>query len=191
MSDPANLIFFASPADWREWLLENHANAGELWVGFHKKKTGRPSLTWQEAVEQALCFGWIDGIRKPVDQERYTIRFTPRRPGSVWSKINAQTAERLLAENRMHESGLRGVERAKADGRWQAAYDSPATASMPPDLQEALETNSAAREFYGTLSKRNSYAILYRVQSAKKPETRARRIQEFVEMLARGEKIYP
>lgn len=191
MSDPKETIFFPSASEWREWLSENHETAGELWVGFHKKKTGRPSLTWQEAVEQALCLGWIDGIRKPIDDERYTIRFTPRRPRSGWSKINAQTAERLIAEGRMQDGGLQEVEQAKADGRWQAAYDSPAGATMDPDLQEALDANPAAREFYDTLSKQNKYSILYRIQTAKKPETRERRIREFVEMLAQGEKIHP
>lgn len=188
---PVNPIYFASPDEWQEWLTANHASTRELWVGFHKKKTGRPTITWAEAVEQALCFGWIDGIRKPIDQERYAIRFTPRRRGSGWSKINAQAAERLIGEGRMHAAGAKEVDEAKADGRWQAAYDSPAAISMPSDLREALDANPAARVFYGTLDKRNVYSIHYRVTTAKKPETRARRIREFIEALARGEKPHP
>ena len=191
MSDPINTIFFSSPSEWREWLSEQHAGKNEVWVGFHKKKTGRPSLTWAEAVEQALCFGWIDGIRKPIDENRYAIRFTPRRPRSGWSKINVQTADRLILNGLMYAAGLKEIEKAKADGRWQAAYDSPADATMASDFQDALDANPSARAFYQTLSKRNSYAILYRIQTAKKPETRARRIREFIEMLSRGEKLHP
>jgi uncharacterized protein YdeI (YjbR/CyaY-like superfamily) len=186
-----NPKYFESPAQWREWLMENHDKERELWVGFHKKKTGRPSLTWAEAVEQALCFGWIDGIRKTVDEERFTIRFTPRKPKSGWSKINAQSAARLIAQGLMHEAGLREVEAAQADGRWEAAYNPPSMSDTPPDLQEELTKHPDAFAFYKTLSRRNLYAIHYRIETAKRPETRQKRVREFVEMLLRGEKFYP
>jgi uncharacterized protein YdeI (YjbR/CyaY-like superfamily) len=186
-----NLVYFESPAHWREWLVENHATESELWVGFHRKKTGRPSLTWEESVEQALCFGWIDGIRKAVDEERFTIRFTPRRPKSAWSKINVENAKRLIALGHMHEAGLKEARAAQEDGRWEAAYNPPSTSGTPLDLQIELDANPAALAFYNTLTKRNIYAIHYRIESAKRPETRQKRIREFVEMLLRGEKVYP
>jgi uncharacterized protein YdeI (YjbR/CyaY-like superfamily) len=141
-------------------------------------------VTYGEAVEVALCYGWIDGQGRPGDEHAYLQRFTPRRPRSKWSKINRARAEALIASGRMQPAGLRAVEAAKADGRWEAAYDSPRTATVPADLEAALAANDAAREFFTTLSSQNRYAILYRIQDAKTAETRARRIAQFVSMLA-------
>ena len=183
--------FFASPAEFREWLRENHAVATELWVGYHKKKTGRPSLTWEQSVEQALCFGWIDGIRKPVDEERFTIRFTPRKPKSGWSKINVEKAKQLIEQGVMEEAGLREVKAAQSDGRWEAAYNPPSMSETPYDLQVELEANPEALAFYKTLSKRNLYTIHYRLETAKRPETRQKRLREFIEMFLQGKKPYP
>ncbi|HEX5323250.1 MAG TPA: YdeI/OmpD-associated family protein [Capsulimonadaceae bacterium] len=186
-----NPIYFESPFQWRAWLAQNHEKESELWVGFHKKKTGQPSLVWAESVEQALCFGWIDGIRKTVDEQRFLIRFTPRRSKSAWSKINVEIAKRLIEQGLMEEAGLREARAAEEDGRWQATYNPPSTSETPADLQKELLANPAAMEFYHTLSKRNLYAIHYRIESAKRPETRQKRVREFVEMLSRGEKLYP
>jgi uncharacterized protein YdeI (YjbR/CyaY-like superfamily) len=148
-------------------------------------------VSYAEAVEVALCFGWIDGQANRLDDDHWLQRFTPRRPRSKWSKINRDRAERLIERGEMSPAGLREVERAKADGRWEAAYDAPSTATIPDDLQRALDANDRAREFFETLNRTNRYAILYRIQDAKKPETRARRIEKYVAMLAEHTKIYP
>jgi uncharacterized protein YdeI (YjbR/CyaY-like superfamily) len=188
---PLNPIFFSTPVEWRTWLTEHHAVMPELWVGFHKKNTGRPSLTWEQSVDEALCFGWIDGIRRGIDNQRFTIRFTPRKTRSIWSKVNIRNAERLIEQGLMQPTGLLEIERAKADGRFASAYDPPSTAEVPGDLQSALNANPIAEAFFLTLNKHNKYAIMHRIQTAKKPETRERRIRQFVEMLVKGEKIYP
>ena len=187
-SDP---IFFKSPAEFRKWLEKNHETAKELWIGFYRKSTGKPSLTWPETVDEVLCFGWIDGIRKSIDEESFKQRVTPRRPTSIWSKINIQKIATLTSEGRMKPAGLREVERAKADGRWQTAYEGQRTISVPTDLRRELDTRPAAAEFFASLDSRNRYAILYRLQDAKKPETRARRLEKFVAMLEAGETIHP
>jgi uncharacterized protein YdeI (YjbR/CyaY-like superfamily) len=148
-------------------------------------------VTFAEAIDSALCYGWIDGQRNRFDEQWYLQRFTPRRARSTWSKINRDKVERLAAEGRMRPAGIREVERAKADGRWDAAYDAPSAATVPEDLQRALDANPAAAAFFATLNSRNRFAILYRVQEAKRPETRARRIETFVAMLAQGQTVYP
>jgi uncharacterized protein YdeI (YjbR/CyaY-like superfamily) len=148
-------------------------------------------VTYDEAVDVALCYGWIDGQKSTCDHESYALRFTPRRPRSVWSKVNTLRVERLNALGRMREPGLKQVEAARADGRWDAAYHPQSTATVPPDFQAALEANPTAAAFFRTLEKRNTYAILYQIHNAKKPETRAKRIRTFVGMLERGEKLYP
>jgi uncharacterized protein YdeI (YjbR/CyaY-like superfamily) len=148
-------------------------------------------VTFAEAIDSALCYGWIDGQRNRFDEQWYLQRFTPRRARSTWSKINRDKVERLAAEGRMRPAGIREVERAKADGRWDAAYDGPSAATVPEDLQRALDANPAAAAFFATLNSRNRFAILYRVQEAKRPETRARRIETFVAMLAQGQTVYP
>ena len=182
---------FADQAAWREWLAANHGSSDGVWIKFAKKASGIPTVVYAEAVEEALIHGWIDGQVKRVDDDFYMQRFTPRRAQSRWSKINCAKAEKLIAEGRMAPAGLAEVERAKADGRWGRAYDSPTTAVVPEDLRAALDADPAAAEFFAGLDGNNRYAILHRVQEAKKPETRARRIEKFVAMLARGETLYP
>jgi uncharacterized protein YdeI (YjbR/CyaY-like superfamily) len=183
-------IAFASPDDWAEWLTEHHDADEGVWLKLAKKGSGIASVTQAEAVEVALCFGWIDGQAKPVDDDYWLQRFTPRRARSRWSKINRDRATALIERGEMRPAGLREVERAKADGRWDAAYASPSTATVPDDLQAALDADDEARAFFATLDSANRYAILYRVQDAKKPETRARRIEKYVAMLREHRKIH-
>jgi uncharacterized protein YdeI (YjbR/CyaY-like superfamily) len=189
VDDP--VLAFESPAAWEEWLAREHASASAIWVKIAKKATGIPTVTHAEALDVALCYGWIDGQRKPFDDRWFIQRFTPRRARSRWSKINRDKVERLIAEGRMQPAGLREIERAKGDGRWDAAYDAPSRATVPDDLQQALDANPAAAAFFATLNSQNRFAILYRVQDAKRSDTRARRIETFVAMLAEGKKLYP
>jgi uncharacterized protein YdeI (YjbR/CyaY-like superfamily) len=181
--------FFEGPEAFEAWL-EAHGGASKgLWIRMARKQTGIPSLDWKRAVEVALCFGWIDGQSRRIDDQWFLQRFTPRRPKSTWSKINREKVEALTTAGRMRPAGLAEVARAKADGRWDAAYDSMATASVPSDLASALE-EAKVGEAFAELDSRNRYAILHRVQTAKRPETRARRIATYVGMLAAGEKPY-
>jgi uncharacterized protein YdeI (YjbR/CyaY-like superfamily) len=184
-------IAFASAAAFEAWLAEQHATTDGLWVKFAKKASGIPTVVYAEAVEAALRHGWIDGQAKRLDDDFYLQRFTPRRARSKWSKINCAKAEALIASGAMEPAGLAEVERAKADGRWEAAYDAPSTATVPDDLRAALDRETAASEFFETIDSTNRYAILHRIHDAKKPETRARRIEKFVAMLSRGETIHP
>ena len=181
---------FASPAEWEAWLDANHARADGVVIRFARKGSGIPSVTYAEALEVALCYGWIDGQARRGDETHYLQRWTPRRARSSWSKRNRVKAEALIASGAMKPAGLAEVERAKADGRWDAAYDAPSTATVPDDLAAALAARPGAREFFDALNSQNRYAILYRVQNAKKPETRARRIERFADMCAAGERIY-
>jgi uncharacterized protein YdeI (YjbR/CyaY-like superfamily) len=190
MTGEPPLIHFENGEQLASWLEKNGATADELWVEIYKKHTGVESLTWAEIVETVLCFGWIDSQKGAIDEDRYKQRLTPRRSRSKWSKVNREKAEALIAIGRMREAGLAEVERAKADGRWEAAYDSPSTSTIPEDLEAALEEAGVAGIFAG-LDSRNRYSILHRVQTVKRPETRARKIREFCEMLARGETIHP
>ena len=185
------IIPFASRDAWAAWLEEQHATSVGLWLKFAKKGSGLDTVTYAEAVEVALCYGWIDGQVRKLDEDHYLQRFTPRRARSRWSKINRQKATELIERGEMKPAGLREVERAKADGRWDAAYDAPSTATVPEDLRRELEKNEPAREFFETLDGRNRYAILYQIQDARRPETRARRIEKYVAMLGEGKKIYP
>jgi uncharacterized protein YdeI (YjbR/CyaY-like superfamily) len=197
---------FGTPQAWQDWLAENHQTSSGLWLKIAKKGagaasattgtstgagTGTGTVTYAEALECALCFGWIDGQKGRLDDEFWLQRFTPRKARSKWSKINREKAERLLAEGRMHPAGLREVEAARSDGRWAAAYEGQAAATVPPDLARELDRNPAAREFFDTLTGVNRYAILYRIQDAKRPETRARRIATFVAMLAERKTLHP
>jgi uncharacterized protein YdeI (YjbR/CyaY-like superfamily) len=182
---------FASQDEWRAWLAEHHADSDGVWIAFARKASGIPTVTYAEAVEVALTYGWIDGQARSIDETRYGQRFTPRRARSRWSKINRAKAEKLIAAGKMQPAGLAEVERAKADGRWDAAYDSPTTATVPDDLRGALDANPAAAKLFDELDGSNRYAILHRIQEATRPETRARRIARFVEMLARGETLHP
>jgi uncharacterized protein YdeI (YjbR/CyaY-like superfamily) len=189
MPEPETLPF-ASRQEWEAWLASEHTRAEGVWIKFAKTGSGIPTVTYAEAVEVALSYGWIDGQAKGLDERFHLQRFTPRRPRSRWSKINRARAEALIASGRMRPAGLAEVDRAKADGRWDAAYDSPSTATVPGDFQSALDADPAARAFFATLNSRNRYAILHRIQEAKRPETRERRIQRFVEMLRNGETLY-
>jgi uncharacterized protein YdeI (YjbR/CyaY-like superfamily) len=184
-------LSFATPEDWAAWLEEHHADAPGLWLEIAKAASGIPSVTYAEAVEVALCYGWIDGQKARGDELRWRQRFTPRGPRSKWSRINREKAEALIAAGAMRPAGLREVERAKADGRWEAAYDGQRTMGVPDDLRAALDANPTASAAFAELDSANRYAILYRVHDAKRPETRARRIATYVDMLARGERLHP
>jgi uncharacterized protein YdeI (YjbR/CyaY-like superfamily) len=181
---------FASPAAWERWLEDNHARADGVWVEIAKQGTGIDSVRYPEVLEIVLCFGWIDGRREALDEQRYLQRFTPRRRRSRWSKINRDAAERLIAEGRMRPAGLAEVERARADGRWEAAYEGQSRITIPEDLARELDARPDAKAFFEGLSSQNRYAILYRLQEAKRPETRARRLAKFVAMLEAGETIH-
>ena len=185
------VISFASRSTWEEWLAEEHATSNGLWLKLAKVGAGIDSVSYAEAVEVALCYGWIDGQAASFDETYWLQRFTPRRRRSKWSRINRDRASGLIERGEMKPAGLAEVERAKSDGRWDAAYESQGTATMPDDLHRALEKNDAARAFFATLDSRNRYAILYRIQDAKKPETRARRIAKYVAMLNEHTKLYP
>lgn len=184
------IVQFESAAEWERWLAEHHDTSPGLWLKLAKAASGVSSVTYSEAVEVALCFGWIDGQVRRLDEQFRLQRFTRRTPRSKWSKINRAKATALIESGRMHPAGLRAIEQAQGDGRWYAAYDSPSTATVPEDLQQALDANEAARTFWSTLNRTNRYAILYSIQDAKRPETRARRIEKFVAMLAEGKKLY-
>ena len=184
-------IPFASREAWEAWLEERHATSDGLWLKIARKGSGIESVTFAEALDVALCYGWIDSQRSGLDGRFYLQRFTPRKPRSKWSQVNREKVARLTEAGRMRPAGLREVERAKADGRWDAAYEPPSTATVPEDLRLALEKNDRAREFFETLNSTNRYAILHTIQDAKKPETRARRIAKYLAMLAEGKKLYP
>jgi uncharacterized protein YdeI (YjbR/CyaY-like superfamily) len=191
LSEPPELIV-PDAAAWRRWLAANHTEQGGVWLVLAKKGTLEPtSLTYDLALEEALCHGWIDGQVRRRDESTYRQRFTPRRKRSPWSKRNTGLAERLVAEGRMHPAGVAEMERAKEDGRWTAAYAGPASIEVPDDLAAALAAEPKAKAMFETLSSQNRYAVLLRVTSAKRADTRARRIETFVAMLARGETIYP
>ena len=181
---------FATQRAFESWLRKNHASSDGIWLLIAKPGAGEPTVTYSQAVEAALCFGWIDGQKKALDGQHWLQRFTPRRANSVWSKTNRAKAEALVQSGRMQPSGLAQIERAKANGRWETAYDGARTAVVPPDLQAALDAQPEARTFFAQLNAANRYAVLWRVQTAKRPETRARRIETLVAMLARGEKIH-
>ncbi len=189
--DGLAIVPFASAAAWEGWLETNHAASGGVWIKIAKKDSGVASVHYPEVLESALCFGWIDGRREALDERFFLQRYTPRRPRSRWSRINRETAERLIAEGRMRAAGLAEVERARADGRWEAAYESQSRMTVPEDLARELDARPAARACFEQLSSQNRYAILYRLHDARRPETRAKRIASFVAMLEAGETIYP
>ena len=181
---------FRSPKELRVWLSKEHARASGLLLRIYKKDAGVASITYAEALDQALCFGWIDGQKLPFDTTSWIQKLSPRRAKSRWSKINVAHAERLIRDGHMTPAGLKEIEAAKADGRWAAAYDSFTTATVPPDFVKALARNAKAKKFYATLNKTNLYAIAYRLQTAKREETKIKRMKLIVEMLARGEKFH-
>ena len=183
-------LAFESPQVWAEWLRANHETSSGVWIRIAKKASGIPSVTHAQALDEALCHGWIDGQAKSLDETYYRQKFTPRRARSMWSKRNREKVAALIAEGRMQPAGQREIDRAKDDGRWDAAYDSPRTSTVPDDLRRELDADPEAAAAFAALNGQNRYAILHRIQTAKKPETRARRIEQFVEMLRRGEKLY-
>jgi uncharacterized protein YdeI (YjbR/CyaY-like superfamily) len=185
------VLAFATTKAWQRWLDTNHAKSDGLWLQIAKKGSGMQSITHDEAVEVALCFGWIDGQAKSFDPRSWVQKFTPRRTRSMWSKINRDRAEALIESGAMKPAGLAEIARAKQDGRWAAAYESPRNAEVPGDLQSALDRNREAAAFFATLSSQNRYAILFRIHHAKKAETRARRIEQFIAMLERHETLHP
>lgn len=189
LPDDLPVLPFADAAAWETWLIANAAAKG-LWLKIAKKDSGIATVTYDQALDVALCHGWIDGQKRSFDGHYFLQRFTPRRPKGLWSKINIGKVERLIAEGRMRAGGAREVEAAKADGRWDAAYDGARNMDVPPELATALAKNKKARTFFETLDKANRYAVCWRVQTAKKPETKAKRVETLVAMLARGEKIH-
>ncbi|GIK38195.1 MAG: hypothetical protein BroJett011_20280 [Chloroflexota bacterium] len=194
LSNPPNdlpIILFEQQKDWADWLDRHHTESAGIWLRLAKKASGVQSISYDEAVEVALGYGWIDGQKKSYDDISWLQKFTPRGAKSIWSKINREKAERLIASGHMKPAGLQAVEAAKRDGRWEAAYDSQSRATVPDDFQAALDKHAEAKVFFATLNSANRYAILWRIQTAKKAETRARRIQQFIEMLKKGEKLYP
>ena len=184
------VLEFESPRAWEAWLARHHAG-NSVWVRIYKKASGTPSITYAEALDGALCYGWIDSHKRPKDAVSWLQRFGPRRTGSGWSRINTQHVERLIKAGRMKAPGVQEVDAAKADGRWQRAYSSPGAMAFPADFLKALSRNKKAKSFFDGLNKANVYAIAYRLQTAKRPETRERRMQSILAMMARGEKFHP
>jgi uncharacterized protein YdeI (YjbR/CyaY-like superfamily) len=182
---------FRTPKEWLDWLARNHAKSSGIWLKIAKKGSATKSLSYEQALEAALCYGWIDGQKKGYDETAWLQKFTPRGPKSIWSKINREKAQDLVASGQMKSAGLQAIERAKQNGQWDAAYDSQRGIEVPEDLQKELDQRPKARKFFEELNSVNRYSILHRIQTAKKPETRARRVQQFVEMLEKREKIYP
>jgi uncharacterized protein YdeI (YjbR/CyaY-like superfamily) len=187
---PDSILELKTQRDWDKWLDKNHQRAEGVWLRIAKKGSKNRTLSYAEALEIALCYGWIDAQKRAESESAWLQRFAPRRPRSIWSKINREKALALIAAGRMKAAGIAEVTRAQEDGRWDAAYDSPKTATVPADFQKALDGNRTAKEFFKTLSGANRYAILWRLQTATKPETRARRIETFIEMLEKGETFH-
>jgi uncharacterized protein YdeI (YjbR/CyaY-like superfamily) len=181
---------FTSSKEWRKWLAEHHAQSNGVWLRFFKKDSGKKTVVYAEALEEALCYGWIDGQVNKYDAESYIQKFTPRRAKSTWSKRNTAIAESLVQEGKMETAGMQQVELAKADGRWQQAYDSPRNMKVPEDFLEQLSKNKKAKAFFDALNKANQYAIAWRLQTAKKPETREKRLKEILKMMREGKKFH-
>jgi uncharacterized protein YdeI (YjbR/CyaY-like superfamily) len=184
------IISAASAAKWEAWLNKNHLKSSGVWLRLFKKSSGAQTIARADALDLAICHGWIDGQAKPFDAESWLQKFTPRRPKSIWSKINKQHVARLVKSGKMKAAGLAAVAAAKSDGRWKAAYDSPKNATIPSDFLKKLSRNRRAKEFFATLNRTNLYSIVWRLQTAKKPETRARRMKAILEKLAEGEKFH-
>jgi uncharacterized protein YdeI (YjbR/CyaY-like superfamily) len=181
---------FKTQVDWRVWLEDNHQQPQGLWLKHAKKSSGKKSVSYEEALQEALCNGWIDSQKQAYDDDYYLQKFTPRGPKSVWSKINVAKAEVLIKSGKMRPAGLAAIDLAKQDGRWAAAYDSASANKIPEDFLAELDKNPKAKEAFGMLNKANVYAISWRLQTAKKPETRKARIEKFIDMLNRGEKLH-
>ena len=189
--DAQPIAHFDDRASWERWLKKEHARASGVWIRIAKKGAEVPSISYPDALEVALCYGWIDAMKRNDGPHQWLQRFTPRSARSIWSKINRDKALALVAAGRMQPAGQKEIDRARADGRWDRAYDGARIAAVPPDLQLALDREPTAKAFFATLDSTNRYAVLFRLQTAKKPETRERRLRQFVEMLARGEKLHP
>ena len=184
------IIAFKSPQAWASWLATNHAKSNGIWLRLFKKDSGVATVTYAEALDEALCYGWIDGQLEKYDEKSWLRKFTPRRSKSVWSKRNIEHVKRLTGAGKMKPSGLMEVEAAQADGRWARAYDSPRAMRIPEDFLQELSKDKKAQAFFTTLNKANTYAIAWRLQTAKKPETRAQRMKAFLAMLKKGEKLH-
>lgn len=189
--DPKKIRGFRNATAFETWLAKHHARETELWLKIHKKNSGLPTVTYAEALDVALCWGWIDGLKKPFDEKSFLQRFTPRRPKSVWSQINREHVARLVAAGRMTDHGKRHIDAAKADGRWDAAYGSSSQMTIPDDLATAIKAVPQAFKTFQLLNRQNLYALAYRIHNMKTAAGRAKKIAGFVEMLARGETIYP
>ena len=181
---------FKTPAAWEKWLEANHAKSAGVWMQIAKKASGLSSATYQEALDVALCYGWIDGQKRPFDERTWLQRFTPRGPRSIWSKINTAKADALIKSGRMRAAGLAAIESAKASGRWESAYQPWSNPDVPPELQAALDARPNAKAFFETLRGANRYGVIFRVQTAKKPETRAKRIADFIARFEKGETLF-
>lgn len=191
MNDDDTALDCASQQEWEDWLQANGNSSPGVWLRLGKKSSGRCDLSYAQALDSALCFGWIDGQKRAGSDQYWLQRFSPRRARSIWSKINVEKAKALEAAGRMRPAGLQEIAKARADGRWERAYASASSATVPEDLQSALDADPKAKAFFATLNSQNRYAILFRIQNVKKAETRARKIAQFVAMLSRGEKLHP
>jgi uncharacterized protein YdeI (YjbR/CyaY-like superfamily) len=190
-SDDIPIMPFETQQDWEAWLKENHAGTRGIWLKIAKKEARTSSVSYAEALDSALCYGWIDGQKAAFDDQYWLQKFTPRTAKSIWSKVNCSKAEALIAEGKMQSAGLRQVEMAKSDGRWERAYESQSKITIPDDFQRELDKNPKAKDFFSTLDSANRYAFLFRIQAAKKPETRSAKIQKFIEMLNQQQKLHP
>lgn len=184
------VLSFTSLEKWEAWLEKNHANSQGVWMQIYKKSSGTESIFYPQALDGALCYGWIDGLKRPCDNESWLQRFSPRRPKSLWSKINTAHVERLMKLGKIMPAGLAAIEAAKKDGRWEAAYHSPAKAAVPEDFLKALAKSKSAKSFFETLNKTNRFSIAWRLQTATKPGTRERRMKAILEMLEKGKKFH-
>jgi len=186
------ILTFKSPATFRKWLEKNHAAASDgIWLRIYKKDSAIATVTYPEALDQALCFGWIDGLKRPYDERSWLQKFTPRRAKSLWSKRNTEHVARLIKSGQVARAGFEAIEAAKADGRWQAAYDSPGKGEPPSDFLDELDKNKKAKAFFETLNRTNLYSIVYRLQTARNPQIREKRMKMILDMLSRGEKFHP
>jgi uncharacterized protein YdeI (YjbR/CyaY-like superfamily) len=190
-SDSLPIMSFETQQDWEAWLKENHAETKGIWLKIAKKEAPTSSVSYAEALDSALCFGWIDGQKAAFDDRYWLQKFTPRTAKSIWSKVNCAKAETLITQGRMQQAGLRQVELAKADGRWERAYESQSKITIPDDFQSELDKNPMAKDFFSTLDSANRYAFLFRIHAAKKSDTRAAKIQKFVAMLEQHQKLHP
>lgn len=191
VSTNQQILSFRSAKEWERWLANHHADSNGIWLRLFKKGSGVVSVTYDEALDEALCHGWVDGQIQKYDEKSWLRKFTPRRPKSIWSKRNIEHVARLCKANKMKPAGAKQVEAAKADGRWEQAYDSPSSMQVPKDFLKLLAKSKKTEAFFKTLNKANTYAITWRLQTAKKPETREKRMKAILEMLARGEKLHP